>query len=177
MAPLKYQPGEPVPVQRMDFALELELRYPHSVEHYRVRLKLPVGMWIWHCGCPPGSHSQSRPGRASDFSWCSFRSRMVLWSVPDTRALGRGSRARSPGLDRDAQEIAKALALSMATEHHCTDPSCVPPACSGRRYGLEGDIKALGLEPEVTNEPLVKAAKVMATGATSPRSRRAPLAA
>jgi hypothetical protein len=37
MARLKFGPDEPVPVEQIDLALELAVRYPHSLEHYRAR--------------------------------------------------------------------------------------------------------------------------------------------
>ncbi len=45
MARLKWRPDEPVPVEQMDLALELEVRYPHHRDYYQ------------------GRAEQARPGR------------------------------------------------------------------------------------------------------------------
>jgi len=39
MVQLKFRPDQPVPFELMDLALELELRYPLTLEHYRARAK------------------------------------------------------------------------------------------------------------------------------------------
>jgi len=40
MARLRFHDDEPVPVERLDWALELGLRYPYSTEHYRARAEV-----------------------------------------------------------------------------------------------------------------------------------------
>ena len=53
-----------------------------------------------------------------------------------------------PGLDRDAQEIAKALALSMTSERGRHRPSLRTVGLLwSLLYGLEADAKALGFWP------------------------------
>jgi hypothetical protein len=69
MARLKFRPDEPVLFEQMDLALELVLRFHHSVEYYRLRAEeacrpgtLTEGPRSKGQACPPYDPTTGRPG-------------------------------------------------------------------------------------------------------------------